>query len=276
MYGMPTNLSLKLIDRTYDQKIDMIKENGMHKREVEYFSENISKVNSVDDLMEDFRLYSFAMKAYSLDEQIPHRALVKKILQSNLDDPDSLANRVVDTKMKDFAKGMGFFNDGQANLNTVSPSWKEDMVDRYLQVQLETNEGKSNPAVEEAMYFERKAPDITNWYQVLSDEKLSKVFRTAFNMPDAIMGVDIDRQVELFQDKFDIEDFQNEEKVDELINRFAVFSDIKYGTHMNGNLSGPGSSAVSLLSSPPSFGMNAQIISLDPVTVQNFSKVMRY
>lgn len=275
MFGLSTQLSLKVIERTYDRKIEALRNTAMHAREIEYFKENIRKVNSVDDLMDDFRLYSFVMKAYKLDESIPHRALVKKILSSNLEDRDSLANRVVDSRMKEFAHGMGFLNEGQSNLNTVRHSWREQMIERYLTVQLEQNEGQANPAVEEALYFKRKAPEIKSWYEILADKALSNVFRTAFNLPHVLAGVDIDRQVEIFKTKFDLDSFKDPEAVNKLINRFAAFSDINGS--MRGNMQGVrGSTALSMISQPPTFGMNAQIITIDPVTVSNFGKIIRY
>lgn len=275
MFGLPTHLSLNIVERTYDQKMSTLAESGMNKREIDYFNENISDVESVDDLMDDHRLYSFVMKSFDLEGNIPYRAMMEQILSSDMEDSTSLANRLTDPRLRDLASEMGFMYEGSTNLNTVRPSWREDMVDRYLTVQLESNEGEANPNVEEALYFKRKAPEITNWYSVLGDQRLSKFMRTALMLPDQIAALDIDRQVELFQDKFDIENFSDPQEIDKLVTRYSALADTSGAGAGHSTNSGAGR-ALSMLSTNASMGLTSQIISIDPVYTQNFAKVMRY
>lgn len=275
MFGLPTQLSLKILDRTYQQKIEAIRSSAQHQREIDYFLKNISKVVSVEDLMEDYRLYSFTMKAFDLEEHIPYRAMMKKILESDLEDRSSLANRLVDSRLKSYAKEMGFMYEGSTNLNTISAKWREEMVERYLTVQLETQEGEANPNVEAALYFRRKAPEITNWYQILGDKRLAEVMRKALMLPEQIAAVDVDRQAELFQQRFDIAKFQDPKEVEKLISRYAALADTDPASGFASTASGAGR-ALSMLTANRSMGLTSQIISIDPVTVQNFGKLIRY
>lgn len=273
MFGMSTQLALKVLDRTYDQKMDTLRDSKMNQRDIEYFQENIRSVVSVDDLMDDYKLYSFVMKAFDLEDRIPHKALIKEILKSDLDDRQSLANRLVDPRLKEFAKTMGFLHEGSTNLNTISQKWRDGMVDRFLTVKLEQGEGEINPNVEAALYFQRKAPEIDNWYEVLADKRLADFMRTSLMVPEQVAMLEPDRQVEILSKKYDLEKIKDPEELDKLVTRFAAFGDLQ---QMNmGGMGAPGSTALSLLSAPPSFGTNPQIISIQPVSIHGFGSLLR-
>lgn len=78
-----------------------------------------------------------------------------------------------------------------------------------------------------ALYFQRKAGDITSAYDILADKALSEVFRTTFNLPDQMAAMPIDRQAK-YVDKFmKIKDLSDPAKVAKLLNRFSAMYDIK-------------------------------------------------
>jgi hypothetical protein len=79
------------------------------------------------------------------------------------------------------------------------------MVDKYLRQTLEEQAGDDNEGVRLALYFERKAESISNFYEVLADPALAQVVRTSLGLPDSIASADIDKQVEMIADRIDIE-----------------------------------------------------------------------
>ncbi|MCK5933569.1 MAG: DUF1217 domain-containing protein [Fulvimarina manganoxydans] len=105
---LSTFLNYQLYTRDMTRTLDRIASDPVAKREAEYYRENIGKVSSVDEFMGDYRLYSYAMKAYGLGDQIDSRALIKKVLQSDLSDPKSLANRLADEAYRDLANAFTF------------------------------------------------------------------------------------------------------------------------------------------------------------------------
>ena len=102
---------------------------------------------------------------------------------------------------------------------------QQGVVDKYLRQTLEEQAGDENEGVRLALYFERKAETIDNFYQVLADKALSKVVRTVLGLPDSIAYADIDKQVEMFADRIDIETLGDPEKLEKLLDRFAAMWD---------------------------------------------------
>ena len=56
---------------------------------------------------------------------------------------------------------------------------QQPAIDKYMRQTLEENAGEQNEGVRLALYFERKAPTLTSFYEVLADPALAKVVRTA-------------------------------------------------------------------------------------------------
>src|SRR5690242_4019011 len=100
---MSTYQDLKLVEGTYDRQIATFRAQPANARDIDYFQKNIGKVKSADDLMKDYRLYSFVMRAFGLESQIYARALMKKVMSEGVTDPKSTANRMNDPRFKELA-----------------------------------------------------------------------------------------------------------------------------------------------------------------------------
>jgi hypothetical protein len=81
-----------------------------------------------------------------------------------------------------------------------------------------------------ALYFERKAPKLEDWYQVLADKALSQVVRVAFGLPESFARADIDQQVKVFESRFDISDFADPAKLEKFITRFTTMYELQNPT----------------------------------------------
>ncbi|WP_407527463.1 DUF1217 domain-containing protein [Methylobacterium oryzisoli] len=77
-------------------------------RDTAYFQANIGKVKSIDDFMKDTRLYTYAMKAYGLEEMTYAKALMRKVLTEGSASPASFANRLADARYVAFARAFDF------------------------------------------------------------------------------------------------------------------------------------------------------------------------
>lgn len=89
------------------------------KREAAYYNANIGSVKTVDDLMNNYQLYSYAMKAYGLEDFTYAKAFMKQVLTSDLSDSSSFANRLNDPKYKAIAEA---FNFGGSTTSTAQTS----------------------------------------------------------------------------------------------------------------------------------------------------------
>ena len=209
--------------RDLPRSLEVAASDGFVAREVDYYSENIGNVKSIDDLLEDTRLFNFVMKAHGLEEMNYAKALVRKVFEGGRDDNDAFVNRMADQRYRDLAETFDF-----KRYDTATTSFtraQQGTVDKYIRQTLEENLGAQNEGIRLALYFERKAPQIDSVEAILADRALSVVVRQALQIPEATAFLDIDKQVELISEKLDIADFQDPEKLSKFIDRYAFLRD---------------------------------------------------
>lgn len=205
--------------------INRVAEEPVVARETRYYRETIGSIKTVDDFMADSRLLNYALKAHGLEEMSYAKALIRKVLVEGTANDDSFANKLADSRYKDFAKTFDFAAMGETA--TSFERARQGTIDRYMRQTLEETAGEDNTGVRLALYFERKAPEIESYYEILADEALGQVVRTALGLPAEVAASDIDQQVKLFEDRFDLEDFKDPEKLGAFIARFTALWELE-------------------------------------------------
>ncbi|WP_119680944.1 DUF1217 domain-containing protein [Indioceanicola profundi] len=260
--GGSSLVQLRLLQRTTDRQMQMLAEQPQVKRDVAYFRAEIGNVKSAEDLVSDSRLLRFVATAFGMEDQAYAKALLKKVMESDLDDPRSFANRMSDPRFKELAAAFNFPKYG--GIKAGLPAFQQQLVDRYMTQRFEEQAGQSNEALRLGLYFQRKAGQIENWYNVLADPALSQVMRAALNLPEEMSKTDVDRQVDMFKDKLDIKKLQDPAEVGKLIERFMVMSDVR-----TGGPAGPQSPILQLLNA------GSGRVTLDPSTILAASRLRR-
>ena len=92
----------------------------------QYFDANIGKVTSVDGLVNNYRLFSYAMEAYGLSDMTYATAFMKKVLTSDLNDPNSYVNKLTDPRFKTFAEAFNFSTTGAVASTAAVQSSDQD------------------------------------------------------------------------------------------------------------------------------------------------------
>jgi hypothetical protein len=221
-----TLASYKLVAENIDTQLQRVAEQPMVEREAQYYLENIGNIETIDDFLADTRIFNFAMKAHGLEDMNYAKAFMRKVLEEGVASDSSFANSLSDGRYKEFAETYNFQIFGTAA--TTFTKTQQGTVDKYLRQTLEEQAGNSNEGVRLALYFERKAESISNFYEVLADNALAQVVRTSLGLPDSIASADIDKQVEMIADRIDIETLGDPEKLDEMLQRFAALWDIDH------------------------------------------------
>lgn len=205
--------------------------------EVDYFSKGMAKVKSLDDFLADDRLTGLVLTANGLDPKDYDKATLKKIFTSDPEDEKSYLNTEADAKFKDIVADFNFDKDGDLTRDKVGTIQDKAATDRtqklYLQQTLETQEGETNDGVRLALYFQRKAPDITSIYTILGDKALYQVVTTAYSLPAQISSMDVDKQVDLLNRFVSLDDLQDPKKVDKLLRRFTAMYDVQNNTQQS-------------------------------------------
>lgn len=220
-------------------------------RETEYYLANIEKVKSIDDFLGNDRLYRYAMKAWGLEDMTYAKAFMRKVLTEGVSSSQSFANKLSDTRYRQFATAFDFAANGETA--TTLDAAKQGTVDRYVRQKLEQDAGSQNEGVRLALYFERSASNITSAYSILGDKALLKVVQTSLGLPTTMSLLDIDRQAEMITDRLDLADLKDTKKLQSFLTSFAAKWDID-------NQSTSQTSPVALLIQPTETGVSSNLL----------------
>ncbi|MGE3066412.1 MAG: DUF1217 domain-containing protein [Hyphomicrobiaceae bacterium] len=221
---LTTSASYNVITKNLTRTLDAAAKQPMVARETEYYLANIGKVTSIDDFLDDKRLFTYAMKAFGLEDMSYAKALIRKVLKEGIDDKSSFANTLADQRYTDFATAFNFQRYGTAT--TAFDRTQQGTVDRYVRQVVEEDAGKDNDGVRLALYFQRKASSVTSAYGILADPAILKVAQTVLGLPASLSNLDIDKQADIIKSKFDITDLQDPAKVDKLLQKFTSLWEI--------------------------------------------------
>ncbi|AHD00272.1 DUF1217 domain-containing protein [Leisingera methylohalidivorans] len=108
-YVLGTGISgWTFLQRTRDQQQEIYEKSPVIDRTVQYFNQRITSVETPDQLLDDYKLLTVTLGAFGLDEDIGNRAFIKKVLESDISDPGSFANRLNDSRYQSLAETFGF------------------------------------------------------------------------------------------------------------------------------------------------------------------------
>ncbi len=177
------------------------------KRETDHFREKIGKVTSAAELVADRTLFKVALGAFGLDEEIDKKFFMQKVLAEGSENRDAIANRLVDTRYREFAKAFGFGN--ESGPRNDLPGFANRLIEEFGKRQFERAVGNADGEMRLAMTFRREisalanstAADSTAWFQVMGNPPLRRFFEQAFNLPRSVGSLDIDRQRNIFREK---------------------------------------------------------------------------
>lgn len=236
-----TFLDTRIVNERMNKVREAVATRASDKREIDYFIANIGQITTGEDLINNTRLYRFAMTAFGLESETYAKGLMKKVFEEGVEDDLARANRMTDNRYRDIAAAFGFAEVGGERTN--NPSFVASVINKYVSQKVETDQ--ANDGVRLSLYFERKSGGIENWYDVLADPALREVARVGLGFPNEINALDVDRFVEKLEDRFDIEDFQDPVKRSDFLKKFAIRWDVEQTA--NGVSNTPSSTAISLI-----------------------------
>jgi hypothetical protein len=225
-------------------------------RETKYFEENIGKISTAEQLVEDRTLRKVALGAFGLDDDINNNYFIKRVLSDGTIDPGSLANKMADKRYLEFSKAFGFGD--SAIPSTFQSDFGAKITQAYQDRQFEIAVGAQDDNMRLAFNLDRDLADIaassssetTKWYTIMGNPPLREVFETAFGLPPSFVGLDLDVQLGVLEDRLegalgssDISQFTDPEKLEEMVSMFLVRAELNSGP----SASTPGSMALTLL-----------------------------
>ena len=222
---LTTYTNFRIVAADLGKSLDRVAKEPQTSREVDYWNAHIGEVKDIESFLSDTRLFRFAMKAYGLGDLGYAKGFMRKVLQGGVDDPASMANRLSDARYKQFAQAFNFARYGQ--FATGMPAARTETVDRFLRLTLEEKAGATNEGVRLALYFQRKAADLTSPMQILADPALLKVVQVAFSLPTEMSTSPIDNQAAMIAKKLDVASLKDGKALDVFLKRFSAMYDAK-------------------------------------------------
>ncbi len=232
----------RFMQRTHESQLAVFSTAPAMAREIEYFKENISKVESVEDLVNDFTLFKVALGAFGMEDKVADKFFFKKVLEEGSEADGAFALRLTDTRFREFAEALGFGNAGGSRV--AESDFAQNITEAYKVRQYEAAVGEEDSSLRLALNLEREIGKYANstsgetvsWFQLMANQPLREVFETALGLPTSIGSLDIDRQLEIFQEANDrmfgstsMAAFQDPENVDKLLRNFLVREQISNG-----------------------------------------------
>jgi hypothetical protein len=231
-------------------------ESPLQARDRDYFRDNIGNVVTASQLVEDYRLRRVALSAFGLQDDLPNRAFIERVLSDGIDDASALSNRLSDQRYRAFADAFGFGS--VLPPRTLSPGFADRILARFDRQEFERSVGEQDEDLRLALtaarelpeLASRELPDTTAWLNVLGNPPLRRVFETALGLPASVGTLDLDRQIDEFRDAAsrllgfnDIARFAEPEMTEELVKNFTLRAQLAAGP----SPTVPGLAAVALL-----------------------------
>ena len=249
----------RFLERTLDKQQAVFAKSSPIARATDYFRDKISKVRTADDLVNDRRLLSVALGAFGLDDDINNKFFIRKVLTDGTTNDGALANRLADNRYAEFSRAFGFGDRPVAR--TVLAGFADETIARYEKRQFERAVGNQNNDIRLALNLRsgltdiigRQISDGAQWFSVMGNSPLRKVFETALGLPSSIGSIDIDQQRDIFRSRSNavfgtdkIADFADPAQQEKLIRMFLIRAE----SSQSGGFSGA-SAALTLLQSAP-------------------------
>lgn len=225
-------------------------------RETNAFKERFGQISTAAELVADRDLLKVALGAFGLEEDLPNKAFIQKILEEGTLSSDALGNRLADTRYRKMAEAFGF-GKGESP-GRLLPNFAANIVASYQERDFERSVGTQNDDMRLVLNLKRELTDLATgsgtangkWFSIMGQPPLRAVFEQAFGLPSSFGALDIDQQLTVFRDRAEsvfgdgeIAQFADSEKMDKLISRFLIQSNSSVGF----SATVPGAAALTLL-----------------------------
>ncbi|MFB0491080.1 hypothetical protein ABIE45_003666 [Methylobacterium sp. OAE515] len=195
------------------------------KNEIKYFQDHIGQIKTVDDFLGNNRLYTFAMKAFGLDDMIYAKGFMRKVLLGEADaNGRVLVTRLQDERYRDFAAAFNFrtLGDDPSRIEHSDDPEIQDILDKMAPKQslAEKRAAYDTQTQSSVKYIQDMSEAGVDLNDVVKDSKLSEIVRTTVGLPPASEYDDAWTKKEQIQSKLDPDTFKDPYKLSTFISKF--------------------------------------------------------
>ncbi len=170
-----TYTSYLVLNRDINSSLSRVAKQGDVALNTAYYEENIGKVTTAEEFVNDYRLFSYAMKAYGLEEMTYAKAFMQKVLESDPNDATSFANTLTDTRYAEFAKAYNFSGDmAKAQTSAQTDNLVTAYQDSFTQEEADIKS--------ETAYFQGKIGSVDNVNDIIGNDRLRNYVLESFGL----------------------------------------------------------------------------------------------
>lgn len=182
-----TFVSYRILAADLEKTLARVSSEAQMKRDSQYYNDTIGKVKSVDDFVNNPRVFSYAMKAFGLQDMTYAKAFMRKVLESDVSDSKSFVRKLTDTRFLEFAKAFNFSKDGKV---AESPIAAQEMSDETETIGLYSDQRikRGAAAAAEADFYKANIGSITSVDDLIAQPRLLNYAVTAFGLDAKYMS----------------------------------------------------------------------------------------
>jgi hypothetical protein len=189
-------------------------------RAIAKFTAAVQGATSVQQLLANPAVAQVLLTANGLADQLPYTALATKALTSDLSDPNSLINKLSDTRWKTVAQTYDFANKGLSVIK--QPQVISTIANAYAEVVWRQSLDATTPGLSNALTFRQEASGITSVDQILGDPTMRTVVTTALDIPQQIAFQPLEAQEKAISVRLDLTKFQDPQFVESFTQRYLL------------------------------------------------------
>lgn len=189
-------------------------------RDVAAFRAGLARATTPEAALKDPAVLKVLLTANGLAEHIPHAALARKALLSDVSDTDSLANRLPDRRWKDTAATYDFAHKGLTLLR--DPNVTNRLAAGYAEVRWRQELDAATPGLSDALSFRELATTATSALEILGHPILRRVVTTALGLPPQIAFQSVEAQEKAVTARLDVTRLQDPKFVETFAQRYLL------------------------------------------------------
>ncbi len=231
----------KFLQATYSRQLESFSDSPQVRNDRDYMLDKLSQTLSVDELMADKRLLRVTMTAFGLGGEEWKGGFIRKALEEVGDPESTFLPRLNNPKYTKFAEALSPI-DGKIIMST---SELARIAVNFEAESFRTAVGDVDDSMRLALNYQSEISEIAGaessdkaiLYRILGDVPVRTVMQTAFNLPDGLSNLDLDRQADVFKDRIqsvmgisDLSELAKPEVIEKMIHRFLAMDTIENGS----------------------------------------------
>jgi hypothetical protein len=184
------------------------------------FREAIGSARDLSAALRDRRVQAVLLPALGLPEAVGQTGLVQRALQADPAERGGLLSRLTDSRWRDAARSLDLFRRGLEGLR--DPAVQKRLADGFTQFRWRQSQDQTAPGISDALYFQSRAPQVRDVFNLLGDPVMRRVVTGALGLPEKIAIQTVEAQARAVTSRLPLEKLADPKEVQRLAERYVL------------------------------------------------------